>query len=101
TSPFILDSGATIHISPDIMDFFNLKPIPPRTIRGIGGSSINATGIGKICLRISKTIELILDPALFVPEASVRLISVFVLGSGPQKLISHFDSDGCWLTNRC
>jgi hypothetical protein len=100
TGPFILDSGATIHISPDTMDFFDLKPIPPRTIKGIGGSSISATGIGKIRLLISKGIELVLDPALFVPEASVRLISVFVLGSGPQKLISHFDGDGCWLTNR-
>ena len=27
--PFILDSGATIHISPDASDFFDLKPIPP------------------------------------------------------------------------
>ena len=97
--PFILDSGATIHISPDSSDFFDLKPIPPRTIKGIGGSSISATGIGKIRLRIAKGLKLTLEPALFVPEASVRLISVFVLGSGPQKLVSHFDGDGCWLTN--
>ena len=97
--PFILDSGATIHISPDTSDFFDLKPISPRTIRGIGGSSINATGIGKIRLRIAKGLEITLEPALFVPEASVRLISVFVLGSRPQKLVSHFDGDGCWLTN--
>src|SRR5882762_1701312 len=98
--PFILDSGATIHISPDASDFFDLKPIPPRTIKGIGGSSISATGIGKIRLRVAKGLEITLDPALFVPEASVRLISVFILGSGPQKLISHFDGDGCWLTNK-
>jgi hypothetical protein len=74
--PFILDSGATIHISPDASDFFELRPIPPRTIRGIGGSSISATGIGKIRIRIAKGLELTLEPALFVPEASVRLISV-------------------------
>jgi hypothetical protein len=55
--------------------------------------------MGKIRLRIAKGLEIILDPALFVPEASVRLISVFVLGSGPQKLVSHFNGDGCWLTN--
>jgi hypothetical protein len=97
--PFILDSGATIHISPDASDFFKLKPIPPRTIKGIGGSSINATGIGRIRLCIRKGLELTLEPVLFVPEASVQLISVFVLSSGPQKLISHFDGDGCWLTN--
>jgi len=96
---FILDSRATIHISPDASDFFDLKPIPPQVIKGIGGSSISATGIGKIRLCIAKGLEITLDPALFVPEASVRLISVFVLGSGPQKLISHFDGEGCWLTN--
>jgi hypothetical protein len=27
-------------------------------------------------------------------------MSVLVLGSGPQKLVSHFDGDGCWLTNK-
>jgi len=48
TGPFILDSGATIHITPDTSDFFDLKPIPPRTIEGIGGSSISATGISWI-----------------------------------------------------
>ena len=98
--PFILDSGATIHISPDAGDFFDLKPIPPRMIKGVGGSSINATGIGKIRLHIAGNHTITLDPALFVPEAAVRLMSVLVLGKGPQKLISHFDGDGCWLTNR-
>ena len=98
-APFILDSGATIHISPDTSDFFKLKPIPPRMIKGIGGSSISATRIGRIHLQIAKGLELTLEPVLFVPEASVRLISVFILGSGPQKLISHFDGGGCWLTN--
>jgi len=98
--PFILDSGASIHITPDSSDFYDLKPIPPRSIKGIRGSSINATGIGKIRLYLSKGNTIILDPALYVPEVAVRLISVLVLGSGPQKLVSHFDGDGCWLTNR-
>ncbi|KIM73305.1 hypothetical protein PILCRDRAFT_15336 [Piloderma croceum F 1598] len=71
--PFILDSGATIHISPDTGDFFDLKPIPPRTIKGVGGSSINATGIGKIRLHIADGQTIILDPALFVPEVAVKL----------------------------
>ena len=97
--PFILNSGATIHISPDSSDFYDLKPIAPRAIKGIGGSSINAIGIGKIRLRIAKGNTIVLDPTLYVPEAAVRLISVQILGSGSQKLISHFDGDGCWLTN--
>jgi hypothetical protein len=90
--PFILDSGATIHISLVSSDFFELRAVPPRTIKGIGGSSIGA-GIGKIRLQIAKGLEITLEPVLFVPEASVRLISVFVLGSGPQKLVSHFNGD--------
>jgi hypothetical protein len=57
-------------------------------------------GIGKIHLCVAKGLEITLDPALFVPEASVHLISVFILGSGLQKLISHFNGDGCWLTNK-
>jgi hypothetical protein len=97
--PFILNSGATIHISPDSSDFYDLKPVPPRSIKGIRGSSINATGIGKIRLCLSKGNTIILDPALYVPEVAVHLISVLVLSSGPQKLVSHFDGDGCWLTN--
>ena len=60
---------------------------------------INATGIGRNHLHIVKGLEITLDPALFVPEASVHLISVFILGSGPQKLVSHFNGDSCWLTN--
>jgi hypothetical protein len=97
--PFILDSGATIHISPVSSDFYDLRAVAPRTIKGIGGSSISATGVGKIRLQIGKGVEITLEPVLFVPEASVRLISVFVLGSGPQKLVSHFNGEGCWLTN--
>jgi hypothetical protein len=99
TGPFILDSGATIHISLDTSDFFELKPIAPRLIKGIGGSSISTMGIGRIHLQIAKSLELTLEPVLFIPEASVHLISIFILGSGPQKLVSHFDGSGCWLTN--
>jgi hypothetical protein len=61
-NPFILDSGASIHISPDRADFADLGPIEPRTIRGISGSSIDAVGVGKIRLHISKGNTLVLDP---------------------------------------
>jgi hypothetical protein len=91
--PFILNSGTTIYISPDALDFFELRAIPPWTIKSIGGSSINATGLGKICLHLAKGHTIILDPALYVPEAAVWLMSVVVLGEGPQQLISHFDGN--------
>src|ERR1700733_704016 len=65
--PFILDSGATIHISPVSSDFYDLRAVAPRTIKGIGGSSISATGVGKIRLQIGKGVEITLEPVLFVP----------------------------------
>ena len=35
TGDFILDSGATIHISPDTSDFYNLKPILLHCVRHV------------------------------------------------------------------
>src|ERR1700676_1403583 len=46
--PFILDSRATIHISPDTSDFFELKPILPRTIKRIRGSLLWISDISHI-----------------------------------------------------
>jgi len=60
SGPFILDSGATIHISPDRTDFIELRKISPRTIKGVSGTSISAIGIGKIHLCIAKGNMLIL-----------------------------------------
>ncbi|KAF8221466.1 hypothetical protein L208DRAFT_1531995 [Tricholoma matsutake] len=51
--PFIVDSGATMHISPDRSDFLTLCPTPPRSVRGVGGTSIAAVGIGDVKLRIA------------------------------------------------
>ena len=50
--PFFLDTGATTHISPSRDDFFDLHPIPPCSVKGIGGSSIQALGIGTVKLVI-------------------------------------------------
>jgi hypothetical protein len=47
--PFILDSSAMIHITRKASNFYDLKPMPLRSIKGIGSSSINTTGVGKIC----------------------------------------------------
>src|ERR1700742_1000738 len=42
--PFYLDTGATVHLSPDRHDFTNFTPIDPRTVKGVGESSIKAVG---------------------------------------------------------
>ncbi|KAJ8584500.1 hypothetical protein M405DRAFT_746907, partial [Rhizopogon salebrosus TDB-379] len=50
--PFFLDSGASVHISNTESDFYNLRPIPPRVVNGVGGSSIHAVGVGSVRLII-------------------------------------------------
>jgi hypothetical protein len=97
--PFHLDSGATTHISPSRDDFLSLRPIASRPVRGVGGSSIFAIGIGVIRLRIAHGAWILLQDVLFIPAASVRLISVGAIARD-SKVISHFDEDTCWLTSK-
>ncbi|KAG5722769.1 hypothetical protein E4T56_gene7971 [Termitomyces sp. T112] len=47
-SPFYLNSGMTVHISPDPSDFITLKLIPEHLICSVGGLAIAAMGIGSI-----------------------------------------------------
>ena len=75
--PFVIDSGAACHLSPVMSDFKSLRPISPHPINGIS-HSIHAVGIGTIEITTS-TGKLILHDAFYVPDASVRLISVFLL----------------------
>jgi len=97
--PFHLDSGATTQISPSRDDFLSLRPIASRPVRGVGGSSIFAIGIGIIRLRIAHGAWILLQDVLFIPTASVRLISVGAIARD-SKVISHFDKDTCWLTSK-
>ena len=97
-SPSILDSGASCHISPERGDFVTLNPIAPHPITGLGGSSIYATGIGTIelCTKTGRRISL--NHALFVPNSTVRLISVFTLNNDGQNAC-HFDAKSCFVTD--
>jgi GAG-pre-integrase domain len=74
-----------------------LRPIPPQSVRGIGGSSIQALGIGTIKLVIARGAHIRLENVLFIPNASVRLISISSL-CRTSRFMAHFDSTGCWLT---
>ena len=69
--PFILDTGATCHISPDASDFKDLRSIPRHPVKGLGGSAVYATGIGNIELRIASGHTLKLVDALYIPESRV------------------------------
>jgi Reverse transcriptase (RNA-dependent DNA polymerase)/GAG-pre-integrase domain len=96
--PFLIDSGASSGISPDRNDFTNLKPIT-RGVKGIGGSSITAHGIGDIRIQVAKDAYLWLRNSLFIPNATVRLISVSSLTSDSNATV-HFDHQKCWVTSR-
>ncbi|KAG5715322.1 hypothetical protein E4T56_gene14577 [Termitomyces sp. T112] len=76
STPFLVDSGATVHISPRHDDFLTLHPIPPCSVKGLGGSSVAAIGIGIIQLHVAKGANIILEDALYIPNATVRLVSI-------------------------
>ena len=97
--PFYVDTGATVHISPNRSDFLTLTSITQRSVKGIGGSSIAAVGVGDIILRIGHNASITLLNALYIPNAAVRLISVSAL-SHDSGVIAHFDNHSCWFTNK-
>jgi hypothetical protein len=97
--PFYLDSGATTHLSPSREDFFSLRPIASRPVKGVGGTSIFAIGVGEVRLRIAHGAWIALQDVLFIPAATVRLISVGTIARD-SKIVSHFDDTSCWLTSK-
>jgi len=97
--PFILDTGATCHISPEHSDFQNLRSIQPHPIKGLGGSCVYATGLGTIQLDVGGGQHLTLHNALFALSSSVRLISVVTLNRD-SKTISCFDENVCWVLDK-
>jgi hypothetical protein len=94
--PFFLDSGASVHISNTEGDFFSLRPIPPCTVNGVGGSSIQAIGIGTLRLVVAKGIHITLGHVLFIPAATVRLISMSSLCAA-HRCVASFDATSCWV----
>lgn len=76
TSPFLLDSGCSVHISNTCLDFTTLTPTSGKIVQGIGGSSITAVAISNIVLPLQYQHMLTLKNVLFIPDTSVRLISI-------------------------
>ena len=89
-SPYLSDSCASIHILCERGDFITLHPLStPRSVRGLGGSTVEATGIGAIKIKVSKGSFMLLEPALFIPTSMVRLISVALLAKA--GFVTSFD----------
>lgn len=87
---FFIDSGATVHISPYKADFLTFQPISPKSVKGVGGSTIQAHGMGTIILRTLKGNSLKLEKALYIPNSTIRLISISQLAKD-NHAFSRFD----------
>src|SRR6266481_9393531 len=74
--PYCIDLGCTSHISPVRSDFTSLTQIPHREVHGMSRVSIPAVATGTITLKCRKGRKITLRDALFVPAASLHLISV-------------------------
>ena len=98
TIPFILDSGTNCHISPEHRDFKSLNPILPLMVKGFGGSSIQAIGMGTIEVSVAIGLRLLLMNILFIPNSKIHLLSVSSLNCSSNYVI-HFNSMFCWVTN--
>lgn len=96
--PFIIDTGATCHISPILLDFQSLTPITPHPIKGLCDHSINAVGMGTIVLKTT-TGTLTLQNAFFVPNSAVCLISVFLLSDANYSAHFYPHEGHCFISN--
>lgn len=95
--PFVVDSGASIHISPVRSDFDSFRVIPAHGITGVDGSAIYATGTGDITLPVPGGSNLTLRNTLYVPDTAIRLVSVKSLIRDQPDLQVTFQTDGVQL----
>ncbi|KAJ3570020.1 hypothetical protein NP233_g4673 [Leucocoprinus birnbaumii] len=76
TKDFLLDSACTVHVSPDKTDFISLHPVNDRRVKGVNGSMVEAQGVGDILLKAVDGTCIMLKDALYVPKATVKLVSI-------------------------
>src|SRR5258708_36888465 len=87
------------HTSSERSDAQALASIPRPAVKGLRGDVIYAVGFGDIDLRSPGGHTLKLTNALYIPDSSVRLISILALNRCGDYT-THFDSSGCWVTNK-
>jgi transposase InsO family protein len=97
--PLYLDSGASTHISCIRSDFIDLVDIDPRTITGVGNSSVSAIGLGTVEISLPETpARITLRKVLYAPTAGVRLISISRLDDSGYRL--SFSEGRCAIFDR-
>lgn len=88
---FVADSGSSEHMTDKRSILINFKPILKGThsVRGIGGTNLEAEGKGDIKVINSAGSVLILEDVLFVPGLGVNLFSISAAtNNGTEALFS-------------
>lgn len=89
-----LDSGATIHISKNRLDFINYSETPGKLIKGVGGAGVPKLGEGTVRLKStigSTTRAITLSHVAHVPAASHNLISISRITESKARVIFQGD----------
>jgi hypothetical protein len=73
---WFLDSGATMHCTPDESDLTNIRSITPIPIRGVNGQRMYATKIGSVVFKLKDKRKLTVNGVLLIPDAALHLISI-------------------------
>ncbi len=93
---WIIDSGASSHMSGIREDFQNLEPIKNLEIILGDGHSVLTQEKGQVTVQCHNY-NLILSEVYFVPQLTKRLISVKTLTE--KGYLVNFQGTECWITN--
>jgi hypothetical protein len=93
TPSWVLDSGATMHCTPELADLANTRSIAPVTVRGIGGKIVRATRVGDMSHVLPGGKTLTISGVLYIPGVDIRLISLGKLADkGLESRLSAIDA---------
>ena len=95
---WIVDSGASCHMTFNREAFMKYQPLEkPKTVKVRDGRALKAEAEGTVKLKVyhddSKTIMLLLNRVLHVPEMSCNLLSM--RGITEKGFIMNFEKEGC------
>lgn len=93
TFGFVADSGSSEHMTDKRSILINFKPIPKGThsVRGIGGTSLEAEGKGDVEVINTAGKALLLKDVLYVPGLGVNLFSISAATSKGSEAIFYDD----------
>lgn len=76
---WVIDSGATSHMTPNRSAYFEYSTVRPRTVNAANGSEMQVIGLGKIRLFVDvegRMRSIVLTDVLHIPQIRGNLISV-------------------------